>query len=475
MKWVPKPYQNEVLPHAIEQPRIQLWLDKGLGKTVVAATAVQEKMERLLVSRTLVVSTKRIIEDVWPAELAKWDHLRDLPHRTIEGSSQARRRMLDSDWHGIELINFEKLIWLFQTYLGQYRRDLVGNLPWQQIIFDESSKLKNPGTRRFRLMRRHAPSFPHVMHLTGSPAPSGLLNLWGPAYFLDCGERLGRTYTTYQNREGEVHQGFRETFFEQDGYNAWQWLPKDGAEDDIIERLSDVTISMRAQDYLDMPPLVVNDIWVDLPASCRALYNKMEDEMFLHLEQGTVEVANAGVLTGKCRQVANGALYLDGGTGNWQELHKEKLEAFDEVVAEQDTLIGAYQFKFDLAHLRKKYPHASFFSSTEKGGENVVTRWNAGKIPLLLLNPASAGHGLNLQDGGNHMAFFGCPWSYDQYDQAVDRIAGGLRRQRPTFIHRILCRNTIDEDIVQVLAGHGTLQDVLKERMKNRRRLKLVS
>jgi SNF2 family DNA or RNA helicase len=454
MKWTPKPYQERALQFVLDNPRCQLWLDKGLGKTSVALHAIDQLMQENVVQRVLVVSTRRITKSVWPAEVEKWGL--QIPLRDIEGSPTWRAQLLNTKWVGIETITFEKLKWLFDSWVKPRGRGRP--LPWQLIVFDESSKLKAPGTQRFRALRRWQHALPRVVHLTGSPAPSGLLNLWGPAFLLDHGERLGRTYT-----------GFKERWFRTADPMGWKLEPLPGADAFVHEKLDDITISLRAADYLEMPPLVVNDVPVDLPTSVRAGYRVLERDMFLELSRGTVEAANGGVLTSKCRQMANGALYLNGEQRDWEILHDEKLEALDEVMeeAEGQPIIVAYQFRSDLARLQARYKHAAYLHGA-KDPDRVVAEWNDGKHQMLLIHPASAGHGLNLQDGGCHMAFFGCPWSFDQYDQCLDRIAGGLRRQRPTFIHRIIARDTVDEDVVTALEGHRTVQEVLKERLSRR-------
>jgi SNF2 family DNA or RNA helicase len=448
MKWIPKKYQEEALAFALEHEYAQLWLDKGLGKTSVALHAIADLMDRLEVSRVLVVSTRRITKNVWPSEVAKWDSLKHLPIRDIEGSPKRRSEMLDEPYYGIETITFEKLTWLFGAHLG--RR---GVLPWDMVIFDESSKLKQPGTRRFRSLRAWQDKLPRTLNLTGSPAPSGLLNVWAPTFLLDAGERLGRTYTRY-----------RDTWFATD-FMGWKFEPVKGALEHIHKQLSDITLSMSAKDYLDLPPLVVNDIWLPFPDEAEQPYRQLEREMFLDLERGTVEVANGGVLTGKCRQIANGALYLNGESKEWQIIHDKKIEALDEILEEAmgRNIIVAYQFKSDLARLRAKYPTAAVLVGKD---DHLIDEWNEGQHSMLILHPASAGHGLNLQDGGCDMVMFGMPWSFDQYDQCVDRIAGGLRRERPTFIHRILVECSVERAVVNSLNNNCTVQEALRQQMK---------
>ena len=448
MKWQPRNYQRRALEFMRDNARCAVWMSPGLGKTSTTGTFIEELLDRFEVSRVLWVATKRIAEDVVPVEFAKWDHLSYIPIRALDGTPKQRERMVHEHYYGVETITYELLAWLMRMYRERGRK-----LPWQMIVFDESSKLKAPGTQRFRALRRKQPDLPkYVIELTGSPAPQGLLNVWAPSFILDAGQRLGRTYPA-----------FKERYFRPADFMGWRFEPRPGAVDAIHAQLKDITISMRAEDYLELPELVITDINTHLPHDVRALYQQLEQDMFLQLEHGAVEVANGGVLTGKCRQVANGALYLDGGNDRWQVLHDAKLDALDDIVEELEgnNLIVAYQFKSDLARLQDKYKHA--VSIQEK---DAVARWNAGEIQMLLLHPASAGHGLNLQHGGSHLALFGCPWSHDQYEQSIARIAGGLRRERTTFVYRILTNDTVDADVVRSLAEHRALQEVLKERMR---------
>jgi SNF2 family DNA or RNA helicase len=457
MKWTPKNYQREALDAVLTQPRLQLWMDKGLGKTSVALTGIEQMMDEVRIVRTLVISTTRICTSVWPQEIAKWDHLNWIPIRHLAGSPTQRAAMLNTPWHGIETITFENMRWLFRDYL---RAGVP--MPWDLVVIDESSKMKAPGTRRFKALRRWQPALPRVLELTGSPAPQGLLGVWGPAFFLDGGLSLAPSPTgprTYAN--------FKERWFSKD-YMGWKYTPRDGAEDMIKDKLGHLTLSLKASDYLDMPELQVRDLEVDLPPRCRAQYAELRARMYLALESGSVEAANGGVLTMKCRQMANGAMYTNVEGTAWEVMHDAKLDALDEIVEEAmgRPLIVAYQFKSDLARLRERHPHAAVLGLTADKDRDTIDRWNNEEYAMLLMHPQSGGHGLNLQGGGCDMVFFGAPWSFDQYDQCMDRIAGGLRRTRPTFITRIATADTVDMDVLESLELNCTVQEVLKSRMR---------
>jgi len=460
--WHPKPWHPEALAAAIDNPKMALWMKMGLGKTVIAATAVRELMDRAQVNRTLIVGPVRVIESVWPAEMRKWEHLTDLPFRLVRGSMKHRGAVLDTPWHGVELLSYETLTWAIRDH---FRRR---PLPWQMLILDEADKLKRPGSQRFRAMRHRCAEFTRVLELAGSPVASGLVDLWGPIFLMDQGERLGRVYS-YRGAGGS----FLARWFRTKD-SGWGYEPLPHAEKEIRSRVSDVALSMRIEDYVDdLPPLVETDVWGDLPGKVADKYAILEKEMYLQLERGEVEAANGGVLTSKTRQLANGAMYLDGGK-EWEEVHTAKLDALAEVVSEQAgaPLIVCYQFRSDLARLKKRYPRAA---TLEHDSPRIIDEWNRGEHELLLIHPASAGHGINLQDGGDSMAFFGLGYSFGQYEQACARIAGGLRRKRPTFIYRVLTRGTIDETVLYVLRSRCTVQEALFERMRRRQNLPAVA
>ena len=455
-----------MLDFAIDTPKAQLWAEMGLGKTVVAASAVADLMDQIKVSRVLIVAPLRVVETVWPNEFAKWSHLNHLPWRQIRGSAQRRAKMAEEPYYGIELINYENLKSLFLPYAARHKQDGAAQwshpFPWDMVIFDESSKLKDPGTQRFRTVRVVCRRMERVLHLTGSPAPNGLLNLWAPTFVLDQGERLGPTYTAYVDR-----------WFKADDFRGWKLSPLPGAEDHVHEKLQDVTMSLRAQDYLDLPPVMTTDVKVDLPNRVRDTYREMEEEMFLQLASGTVEVANGGVLTQKCRQLAQGSLYVNQKNDNWEDLHDAKLKALDDIIEEAEgaPLLVAYAFKFDLHRLKKRYGQraVSFTGSSDTRG--IINRFRAGEIPLLLIHPMSAGHGLDgLQDGTDSLVWYGMDWSPDRYEQTLARLAGGLRRKRPTFIYRIVANSTVDFDMINAVENGITIQDALKQRMASRRR-----
>ena len=452
MKWEPRPHQEQALPRIRKRldrfGAAHVWMDMGLGKTAVVATILAELLDDLRATRVLVVSTKRIIERVWPVELRKWDHLKHVPFRSCAGKRDTHRHaMFTEPYYGIELMTFGML----SHSMSMLKKK---RLPWDVIVYDESSKMKSPSTARFKAMRPRVTDIEMTICMTGSPAPQGLLNVWAPMFLADKGERLGTTYTDYRNRFFYTHPG-----------QPWKWVPQPWGVDEIHKRCDNIVVAMQAKDWLEMPPLTVNDVHVPWPSDrLQRTYRELEKDMFLQLEHGTVEAANGGVLTNKCRQFVNGALYLDGRHDRWQELHTAKLDALDDIVEELEgkPLIVAYQFQFDLAHLKKKYPKAVTLDDVTDDD------WNTGKYPMLLIHPASAAHGLNLQGGSDTLAFFGCGYSADLYEQTVARIAGGLRRGRHTMVHRIVMDESIDLDVLDCIEHNCSVQDSLMKRMKLR-------
>ncbi len=450
MKYTPHPYQERATQAILDNDRIALWMEMGLGKTVATATAIAELMDRCELTRTLVVAPLRVCEHVWPNEFEKWNHLRRIPVRAIRGTAKERAKMLRDDFVGVECINYELLSWLIEELYDRKERQMAW--PWEMVVLDESSKLKAVNTRRFRALRLRMPRNGRMVQLTGSPAPQGLLDIWAPMFLLDSGARLETTFTRY-----------RETYFRQD-YTGWKWTPAVWAPEVIHKKVDDIAVSMRSRDYLDLPERVANVVSVDLPLHDRAKYRELEDEMFLKLRTGHVEAMNAAVLVGKTAQFANGAMYVNGSDA-WEEVHSCKVEALKDIVEEAagESVMVAYTYKSDLARLRKAFPQGIEL----RDEKDVVERWNAGDVPLLFIHPASAGHGLNLQEGGRILVWFGIPWSYDLYSQTNARIDRQGQTRRP-FVHHIVTSNTIDERIMVALRDKRAVQDVLMEALKER-------
>ena len=441
-----------------------MWLDMGLGKTAISLTNIVERQNLVQVYGTLVVAPLRVIQTVWRQEAAQWAHTRHLRFSLIHGTPDERVRAyrIPAD---VYLVNYEGLRWLSEQlihiYLSRGR-----HLPFNQVIFDEVSKLKDHTTHRHGAIRNILPFLPYRLGLTGTPAANGYLDLFGQYLAVDSGARLGTSKSQ-----------FTERFFHQSGWGHGSKYEVDvGAEKKIEGIIGDITMQMSAKDYLDLPAIRFNDIWVDLPPKARERYEQLERDMFMELDSGAeVEVFNEGALINKCLQAANGAAYVETG-GPWDWLHNAKLEALEDVVEEAagKPLLLAYTFRHDAERIEKHFKGVHPINSRLGDAKinQLVEQWNAGKVPILMGHPASMGHGLNLQHGGDTIVMFGLPWSLEQYEQVINRLAGGLRRFRPVIVHRILARNTADEAVRLALAAKATTQDGLKSALNEYRREK---
>lgn len=448
MQWTPHEYQKKAANFLFNREGGSLWMEMGLGKTVVAATVISELQKRDRAGRALIVAPLRVANSVWPAEFDKWDHLSHLRYQVLSGSPAERKAQLQRTDVDVDIINYEKLLWLAALLRNQGNADL----PWDILILDEASKMKAPGTRRFRALRWLAPMVKYRYGLTGSPAANGLMDVWGPLYLTGAQAQIGRTFTAFKDRWFTIDS------------SGWKYRPRAGATEEIHEAVRPVALSMRANDYLNMPQRIETELRVELPRSARAAYTALDRDMMVELEESTVTAANAGVLVGKCLQAANGALYTAPGGQSWETLHDAKLEALDEVVEEAagSPLIVAYSFRSDVARIQARFPQAVALDKKA----STVDAWNRGEIPILLLHPASAGHGLNLQQGGHHICWFGLPWSFDLYAQTNARL-WRQGQERPVFISRIMCDGTVDDTVAAALRTKRSVQDLLMERLRD--------
>ncbi len=394
-----------------------------------------------------MVAPLRVAEDTWTKESAKWDHLRGLRVVRVLGSQAQRIRALETD-ADIYCINRENIPWLVKYYGTEW--------PFDGVVLDELSSFKSPSSKRFKAMRKVRPLIKHIVGLTGTPSPNGLIDLWAQIYLLDQGKRLGRTLTEYRNRY--FNPGRR------NGYVVYDWVPKDGAEDEIYRRISDICISMKACDYLKLPERVDVVRTVKLDDEAQTAYTEMEKEAVLEL--GPNEIVDAGtaaVVSGKLLQIANGAVYDE--NGKTHIIHESKLDTLEDVIEAVNgrPVLVFYAYQHDLERIMQRFPQARKLE-----GSAEIDAWNRGEIPILLAHPAGAGHGLNLQAGGNHIVWFGLTWSLELYQQANARIyRQGVKGERVTITH-LVTEGTIDEDVMRVLDGKATRQDALLEAVKAR-------
>jgi hypothetical protein len=446
MKYAPHAYQAHATEKVLNQSAVGLFLEMGLGKTVATLTAVDDLMyDRFDVRRVLVIAPLRVAQHTWLTEARKWDHLKSLRISRVLGSAAERRAALACS-ADIYVINRENVEWLVDE-LGE-------TWPFDMVVIDELSSFKNKSSKRFKALKKVRGKIKRIVGLTGTPSPNGLLDLWAQVWLLDEGQALGRTYTVYQN-----------AWFMPDKRNSTQifsWKPRPGAENEIYDRLDGLCVSMEAKDWLELPERIDNIITVDLDASARAQYNQLERDSLLPFAGGDIEAKSAAALTTKLLQLAGGAVYDE--SGGWTAFHDAKIKAVEEIVEAQQgkPVIIYYSFKHELVRLQTSFPKAVKLN-TEKD----IDAWNRGEIEVLLAHPASAGHGLNLQAGGNTIIWFGLPWSLELYQQANAR----LHRQGQTqsvIVHHVITANTIDSEVLDALQNKAAGQDTLLTAVKAR-------
>lgn len=456
--FTPREYQAPVIDHVVDVPRGALWVPMGGGKTVATLTATDHIALVEDCYPLLVIAPLRVAQSTWPDEVTKWSHLHALRVSPIVGKVHERRAALRTRAE-VYTINYENLPWLIET--------LDGKWPFRMVIADESTKLKGfrlrQGSKRALALAKVAHKTPRFIELTGTPSPNGLIDLWGQAWFLDKGLRLGRSFNAFKDRWFQTVQVGADR-------HAVRLDPLPFAQEQIEDALRDLCLYVDVAKYLNIQEPIVNTVWVDLPAKARQQYRDMEREMFLQIGQTEVEAFNAASKTMKCLQIANGAIYTDE-HGAWTEVHDAKIQALESIVEEAAGMpvLVAYHFKSDLARLLKAFPRGRHLDSDPQ----TIRDWNAGKIPVLFAHPASAGHGLNLQDGGNILAVFGHNWNLEEYQQILERIGPTRQFQaghnRPVFIHHIVARDTVDEIVMARRDSKREVQDLLMEAMQRKK------
>lgn len=442
MKFMPHDYQKYAIEYIKSHPITALFLDMGLGKTVTTLTAIRDLMyDAFEVKRVLVIAPLRVARDTWPDELRKWDHLKELTCSVVVGTVAERRRALQQD-ADIYIVNRENLAWLYEN----------SHLDFDMVVLDELSSFKNHQSKRFRAMKAMRPKVKRIVGLTGTPTGNGLMDLWAEFRILDMGERLGRYISQYRN-----------LYFKPDKRNGmvvYSYKPLPGAEEAIYHQIADITVSMKATDYLEMPELVSVAKEVRLSETEKKRYDELKKSLVLELPGGEVTSANAASLTLKLSQMANGAIYTDG--KDVAAIHDRKLDALDDLVesANGKPVLVAYWFKHDKDRIRER------MEARELRGPQDFADWNAGKIPVALIHPASAGHGLNLQQGGSILIWFGLTWSLELYQQTNARLWRQGQADKTVIIQHIVAKDTIDERILNVLKHKNGTQAALIEAVK---------
>ena len=444
MKYEPHNYQQFATDFILEHPISCLMLDMGLGKTVITLTALwQLALDSFDVSRILVIAPKRVAADTWPKELTKWEHLKGLDATLVMGTQAEREAALRRQTF-LYIINRENVSWL------------VANHHWDfdMVVIDELSSFKSNQAQRFKAMKKVRPLVSRIVGLTGTPAPNSLLDLWPQMYLMDMGQRLGRFIG-----------GFRERFFTPDKRSReiiYSYKPREGAEEAIYDLISDICISMKAVDYLDMPELIMNRVEVSMDSREQKIYDDFQRDMVVNLHGEELDAVNAAVLSGKLLQMANGAVY--GENHKVLHIHDRKLDALEDLVeaANGKPLLVAYWYEHDLQRIKARFKTARCIDTTKD-----IDDWNAGRIPLALIHPASAGHGLNLQDGGCTIVWFGLTWSLELYQQLNARL-WRQGQKHTVVIHHIVTKGTHDEDVLRALECKDTRQSALIDAVRAR-------
>ena len=444
MNFKPHDYQAFAIDYIETHPVAAVLLDMGLGKTVISLTAIADLLfDSFLAHRILVVAPLRVARDTWPAELQKWTHLQHLTFSVAVGSVKERRAALMTA-ADITLINRENLQWLIEDSGFPFGYDMV--------VIDELSSFKNHQSKRFRSLMKVRPKVKRIIGLTGTPSSNGLMDLWAEFRLLDMGKRLSRFITEYRNN-----------YFSPDKRNGmiiYSYKPQPYAEELIYRQISDITISMKSTDHLQMPELISSQYEVKLSKEERQRYEELKKDLVLQLPDGEVTAANAASLTGKLSQLANGAIYAD--TGDTIEFHDRKLDALEDILeaANGKPVLVAYWFKHDLERIKRRFTVREIKESQD------IIDWNAGKIPVAVIHPASAGHGLNLQAGGSTLIWFGLTWSLELYQQTNARLWRQGQTSGIVVIEHIITKGTIDERILKALSQKELTQTALIDAVK---------
>lgn len=453
MKYTPKRHQEIALEFLQTHERCALFLDMGLGKTVVTLTYVKQLLDDFAINKVLVIAPKRVAEDTWTRESDKWEHLSDLRISKVLGTLNQRSKALEKT-ADIYVINRENVVWLVDYYKHKWPFDLV--------VIDESSSFKSGQSKRWKALKKVIKLSRYVIELTGTPAPNGYLDLWAQIYLLDGGETLGKTFLAY-----------RATYFTPGAHNddrVFQWVMRRGAKARIDQALKEFCLSMSKDDWLQLPDIIYNNVIVKMTPSERRIYDKFSEDKILPLLNGLLSEdpqdaesavigSTAAVASGKLLQLANGAVYDD--DGNVFHVHDQKISALEELTESGNNLLVFYSYKHDLDRLKKAFPNAKEMKTSED-----MTKWNKGEISMMLVHPASAAYGLNIQEGGHTIVWFGLPWSLELYQQANARLYR-QGQEHSVIVHHIICDRTMDEKVLSALQSKDASQRSLLEALKD--------
>lgn len=459
--FTPHPHQRLMIDFMLANPRCAVWCFMGGGKSSATLSVCDALLLAGAVKKPLVLAPLRVARSTWPGEAQKWQELSHLKIQPILGSVEERTEALNTP-ADVYTMNYDNLVWLVEK--------LDGKWPFDMVVADESTRLKNfrikQGGRRTQALSLVAHKrVKRWVNLTGTPAPNGLQDLWGQSWFLDGGYRLGRSYSDFENR----WFGFQRA---KDAVTAHKTFVKrvvfPHAQTEIQDKLKDICLTLDPKDWFDLDEPIVRNVEIGLPPKARSHYREMEREMFTRLEGHDIEAFAAAAKSIKCLQMANGAAYVGESNTEWVVTHDEKIDALESIVVEAGgaPILVAYHFKSDLARLMKRFPTGRALDANPK----TIDQWNAGEIPILFAHPASAGHGLNLADGGNILVYFGHWWDLEQRQQILERIGPMRQKQagheRPVFVYNIVARDTVDEVVIERVASKREVQDLLLDYMK---------
>ncbi|WP_295163319.1 DEAD/DEAH box helicase [Selenomonas sp. F0473] len=442
MKFIPHDYQQYAIDFIESHKTAAVLLDMGLGKTVITLTALNELLfDHFEISRVLVIAPLRVARNTWPQEIGKWEHLNHIRYSVAVGTEKERLHALRQQV-SLYIINRENVPWLVEKT----------DFSYDAIVIDELSSFKNWSSKRFKALMKVRPLAKRVIGLTGTPSGNGLMDLFAEFKVLDMGQRLGRFITKY-----------RQDYFVPDKRNGqvvFSYAPLPGAEERIYEKIADITISMKAADHLRMPALIESEYSVRMNEEEKKMYAEMCEQLVLQMKGDEVTAANAGVLSGKLAQMANGAVYTDDGAT--LHIHDRKLDALEDIIESMNgkPLLVAYWFRHDAERIEKRVPCVRLDT------DETIARWNRGEIPVALIHPASAGHGLNLQSGGSTLVWFGITWSLELYQQTVARLYRQGQSANTVVVQHIIAEGTIDEKILRALKRKDKTQTALIEAVK---------
>lgn len=451
MQYKPHTYQTRLKDFIIDNRYAFLTVDMGLGKTVTTLTAVRELMEDYLeAERVLVIAPKSVAENTWTSECAKWDHLAHLRVSVVMGDEKHRIKALDTP-ADIYVINRDNVVWLTQ-HLGKH-------WDFDTVIIDESSSFKNPQARRFKALRKVRPLIRRMILLTGTPSPNGHMDLWAQMWLVDMGQRLGRTLGSYRTKYFRPGRS--------NGHVVYDWILRPGAGDEISSQMSDVTVSLKAEDWLEVPDFTEADIRIALSPTESKTYRDFERDQLMSLEGKEIEAVTAAALTNKLLQFTGGAMYdTDHG---WHEVSDAKLRALEDIMesAAGDPVLVFYQYKHEKERLLERFK--ALHPVTFSGEPEILQEWNAGRIPMLLCQPASVQYGLNMQDGGHLIVWYTPTWNLEQYQQANAR----LHRQgqkRPVICYRLVCEGTVDNRVIAAVSAKDGAQESLLRMIREKQK-----